>query len=198
MKLDAIFKNIYQTLLENKQHLNDLDQAIGDGDHGTNIVRGFEGVVNELDTYGGKNTDTILRSVAMTLMSKIGGSSGPLLGSMLLQMSGVWKNDDLQTAVKSFEAGLNGIIRMGEAELEDKTMIDALAPAVQTMKNNLDKAAKEVFELAAIAAKTGAENTINLIAKKGRASYLGQRSVGHMDPGAYSMYLVLDAIGRTL
>jgi dihydroxyacetone kinase-like protein len=190
-------------IAEQKDSLTQLDMAIGDGDHGENMNRGFQAVLSKLPSVADKDIGTLLKTVAMTLISTVGGASGPLYGTLFLQMA-------TQTAGKqelaptelagALKAGLDGIITRGKAALGDKTMIDALQPALEALQQSLGRGAglAEALSQAARAAEQGRQATIPLVARKGRASYLGERSAGHPDPGATSAHLLILCAARTL
>jgi dihydroxyacetone kinase-like protein len=187
---------------ENRQYLTKLDSAIGDADHGINMDRGFKKVMEKLPDSADKDIGAILKAVGMTLVSTVGGASGPLYGTFFMRAGmAVDSKDELssQDVVEMFEAALQGVIMRGKAELEDKTMVDALTPAVEALKESV--AAGEDLSAglakATDAAEAGMEATIPLVAKKGRASYLGERSAGHQDPGATSTYLLIKAASET-
>jgi dihydroxyacetone kinase-like protein len=187
---------LQQVYAENRKYLTDLDSAIGDADHGINMDRGFTAVKAELDKSTPPDISGVLKTAAMTLIKTVGGASGPLYGTLFLRASTVCTGKtELQAAdvVALFEAGLEGILQRGKAQLNDKTMVDAWTPALEAMKRGLDSGAelKTVLQQGAAAAEEGMKNTIPLQAKKGRASYLGERSIGHQDPGATSTYLML-------
>ena len=186
-------------LQENKTYLTELDSAIGDADHGTNMDRGFKKVMEKLPTVADKDIGNILKTTGMTLISSVGGASGPLYGTFFMR-SGMamaakeeLSSDDL---FQLLQAGVEGILQRGRPNLEDKTMYDAWAPALEAMQGALSagKGTVEVLETAVTAAEQGMKNTIPLQARKGRASYLGERSIGHQDPGATSSYLMLNAL----
>jgi dihydroxyacetone kinase-like protein len=187
---------LQQVYTESKQYLTDLDAAIGDADHGINLERGYNAVVTELQISDTSNISGILKTVAITLIKRVGGASGPLYGTFFLRASTACAGkSELGPAdlVAIFTAGLEGVVQRGKAELNDKTMVDALNPAVAAMTQALAKGAdlKEILHQGTAAAEAGMINTIPLQAKKGRASYLGERSIGHQDPGATSTYLLL-------
>ncbi len=191
--------NFTAVIAENKDYLTELDAAIGDADHGINMNRGFQKVSEKLPTVIDKDIGTILKTVSMTLISTVGGASGPLYGTFFLKASAVAaQKEELTPAelVKLLQAGLEGVIQRGKAQLEDKTMIDALAPAVDAFKQSLanNDSVVEGLQKAVNAAEKGMKKTIPLIARKGRASYLGERSIGHQDPGATSSYLMLTTL----
>jgi len=175
--------------------LTELDTAIGDGDHGTNMLRGFTAVRRKLEVTVTEDLGSLFRLVGMTLVSTVGGASGPLYGGFFLQMAKVTAGkvclgkDEVSSTLA---AGLNDIKRRGKAEVGDKTMVDALSPAVAALESVTELCA--AFRAAADAAKTGAEGTTPVEARKGRASYLGQRSIGHQDPGATSSWLLFEAL----
>ena len=186
---------------ENKDYLTELDAAIGDADHGINLHRGFQKVLVQLPNVADKDIGSILKAVSMTLISTVGGASGPLYGTLFLRASTVvagkqeLTNEDL---VAFFQAAVDGVVQRGKAQLGDKTMLDALLPASEAFKQAVASgdATVAALEKAVAAAETGMQNTMSLVAKKGRASYLGERSAGHLDPGATSLYLILNALLR--
>lgn len=192
-----IVDKIVEIIKENKEYLTDLDAAIGDADHGINLDRGFDAVKQKLTTLP-ENTDigTILKTIGMTLVSTVGGASGPLYGTAFMRAGQVvqGKNElSEEDIVKIFEASLDGIKQRGKAEVGDKTMIDSIEPAYKALKDSLENniALPEALNRATNAAKEGMEYTKNISARKGRASYLGERSIGHLDPGATSAYLMI-------
>lgn len=176
---------------EHRAELSGLDRAIGDGDHGENLDRGFRAVVAKLDDATPDTPGAVLKLVATTLISTVGGASGPLLGTAYLkaaQAAGDAPALDAAATVALLAAARDGVVTRGKAEPGDKTMIDAWTPAVEAAQQALDGGADAtaVLEAAADAAEQGAEATDPLVARKGRASYLGERAVGHRDPGAQS------------
>lgn len=186
-------------LNENKAYLTELDAAIGDADHGTNMARGFKAVVEKLPSVADKDIGAILKTTGMTLMSSVGGASGPLYGAFFLRAASVAPDKTElsgEELVKLLEDGMNGIAQRGRALVGDKTMIDAWALAVTAAQGALreGKAVVETVQACVAAAEQGMQATIPLQAKKGRASYLGERSMGHQDPGATSTYLLLQAL----
>lgn len=193
---------LQQVYAENKQYLTQLDSAIGDADHGINMDRGFTTAKAELEKVGEQDISATLKTVAMSLIRTVGGASGPLYGTFFMRASTVCANKtELAPAdvVALFEAGLDGILQRGKAELNDKTMVDAQKPALEAMKQALADEADltTILQRGVAAAEEGMKNTIPLQAKKGRASYLGERSIGHQDPGATSSYLMLKAAADT-
>ena len=191
-------KAIASVIGENSKYLTELDAAIGDADHGANMERGFKAVTNKLPEISDKDIGTIFKTVGMTLISTVGGAGGPLYGTFFLQvgMKTAGKMElSLMDWADALEAALNGVIMRGKAELGDKTMVDALTPAVAALKQSVqeNQPINKALELSAEAARQGMEGTIPLVARKGRASYLGERSAGHQDPGATSSFLILNA-----
>jgi dihydroxyacetone kinase-like protein len=187
-----------QVYADNKQYLTQLDSNIGDADHGINMDRGFQAVKADLAKTDPPDISAALKTVAMSLIRTVGGASGPLYGTFFMRASAACTNKaELGPAdvVALFEAGLEGVLQRGKAELNDKTMVDAQKPALEAMKQALGDGAdlKMILQKGAAAAEQGMKNTIPLQARKGRASYLGERSIGHQDPGATSSYLMLKA-----
>jgi dihydroxyacetone kinase-like protein len=183
---------------ENRQYLTKLDSAIGDADHGINMDRGFKKVMEKLPDSADKDIGAILKAVGMTLVSTVGGAAGPLYGTFFMRAGmAVDGKDELtpQDVVAMFDAALQGVVMRGKAELEDKTMVDALTPAVEALKESVaaDEDLSAGLAKATAAAEAGMKATIPLVAKKGRASYLGERSAGHQDPGATSSYMLMKA-----
>lgn len=187
---------------ENSAYLIQLDAAIGDADHGANMDRGFKAVINKMPEISDKDIGTIFKTVGMTLISTVGGAGGPLYGTFYLQagLKAVGKMElTLEDWAEVLESALNGVLMRGKAELGDKTMVDALTPAVNALKQAVkdNQPINTALGLSAAAAKAGMEGTIPLVARKGRASYLGERSAGHQDPGATSTYLIINAAAET-
>lgn len=201
---NEIIKAVGNAVIEQKQFLTDLDQAIGDGDHGINMARGFESVFTKIDALGdGKDIGTILKTVGMGLISSVGGASGPLYGTAFMRAA-VPANGkteiDLDTAILMIEAALKGIQDRGKAQPGEKTMVDALIPIRDAFINGKDagKTLIECLAEAVKAAENGVEYTKTIIATKGRASYLGERSLGHQDPGATSLTVMTKALYECL
>ncbi len=183
---------------EHRAELVKLDTAIGDGDHGTNMDRGMRKAVEKLDSLEGDDIGALLKAVGMALVSSVGGAAGPLYGTLFLQMGTASAGrDELDLAgwADALEAGVKGVQARGKAEPGDKTMVDALLPAVAALREaEADGAAlDDALRRSADAAEEGMRATIPLEARKGRASYLGPRSAGHQDPGATSTHLLLSA-----
>ncbi|MCH8558837.1 MAG: dihydroxyacetone kinase subunit L [Balneolia bacterium] len=190
-------------LEENRQYLTKLDTAIGDADHGNNMYRGFNKVKSQLDDHADKDIGAILKAVAMTLISTVGGASGPLYGTFFLQagtkMAGKAELDGDSLAVM-FRAGVDGVKMRGKAQPGDKTMIDVLEPVAQAIENDIKegKSVSDTLHHAVEVAEKGVADTIPLIAKKGRASYLGERSKDHQDPGATSSMMIIKALSESV
>ncbi|NPA30477.1 MAG: dihydroxyacetone kinase subunit L [Chloroflexi bacterium] len=186
-------------LEENKDYLTQLDAAIGDADHGINMDRGFKKVLSQLPSVQDKDIGTILKTVGMALISSVGGAGGPLYGTLFMRAGmAVGSKYELtaEDLVAMWRAAVEGVIQRGRAQLGDKTMVDALLPAVEAMQQALAEGGDIVAILQAgvDAAEKGRDATIPLVARKGRASYLGERSAGHLDPGATSSHLLLKTL----
>ncbi len=186
-----------EVIVENKDYLTDLDSAIGDADHGINMYRGFQAVLKKLPAVEDKDIGTILKTVGMTLLSTVGGAAGPLYSTVFIQAGNKLKGKmelSLSEWAVALEAATSGVVNLGKAELNDKTMVDALTPAVQALNDAVKQGVSmnEALKESAKAAEEGMKATIPLVARKGRASYLGERSAGHQDPGATSSFLLLD------
>jgi dihydroxyacetone kinase-like protein len=196
-------KTYAQVIADHKDYLTQLDAAIGDADHGINLNRGFQRVVAQLPELKNSDIGNIFKTVSMTLISSIGGASGPLYGTFFLRASQVvagkleLTDDDMMAML---QAGVEGVVQRGKATLEDKTMLDTLQPAADAFKQAIDinLNSLEALQQAVMAAENGMKATIPMVAKKGRASYLGERSAGHQDPGATSAYLMLTTLLETV
>ena len=189
-------RRVAQVLHENRDYLTDLDSKIGDADHGINMDRGFRAVVAKLPEPASADIGSILKTVGTTLVSTVGGASGPLYGTAFLRagMATSGKQElDEAGLVAMLDAAVEGIKARGKAKIGEKTMLDALVPAVEAAKQAVaeKRDLSQLLQAAASAAEEGMKNTIPLLATKGRASYLGERSVGHQDPGATSSWLIL-------
>lgn len=185
---------------ENKEHLTELDSAIGDADHGTNMARGMTAVV-EAEVLDQPDLGALFKKVGMTLVSKVGGTSGPLYGTFFMRAAkaaGDVTEVDVATLGAILRAGLQGVMERGKAELQDKTMVDALTPAVDAFDATVGDGVGAAATAAATAAQAGADATVDMLARKGRASYLGERSRGHRDPGATSSQYLLVALANVL
>lgn len=187
-----------KAMSEHRVELIELDRPIGDSDHGENMDRGFQAVLQKLDESPPETAGAALKAAAMALMSKVGGAAGPLYGTAYLRAAtslGDATEIDAEALAAALIAARDGIVARGKAEVGDKTMIDAWTPAVEAAMNaaSTGQEPSAVLEAAAEAAETGAKSTDPLVARKGRASYLGDRSAGHRDPGAASTALLLRA-----
>ena len=196
-------QSIAVVLEQNKDYLTELDAAIGDADHGINMNRGFQKVASQLPSVADTDIGNILKTVSMTLISSVGGASGPLYGTMFLRAStAVAGKSELtdEDMVALLQAAVDGVVQRGKANLGDKTMLDAVAPAANALRQAVVNGAstQEALEQAVAAAEQGMKDTIGLVAKKGRASYLGDRSANHQDPGATSAYLILKTLLETV
>ena len=184
---------------ENAQFLTDLDAAIGDNDHGINMARGFKKVGDDLPGLAGKDIGAILKKAGMDLVSTVGGSSGPLYGTAFMKAGAkaAGKNEiGMEDFLVMMEEAIGGVQMRGKAVRGEKTMLDAMIPALEAMKAAAGegKDTKDVLDAGVTAAEEGVEYTKTIIATKGRASYLGERSIGHQDPGATSFTVILQAI----
>jgi dihydroxyacetone kinase-like protein len=200
-QLAAWLRRYAEIIDEQKSYLTDLDSAIGDADHGTNMARGTAAVVATLDEAN--TVDALLKKAGMTLVSTVGGTSGPLYGTLLMRAGMTTGSVTSLTPAefaKAFRAGLDGLVARGRTELGDKTMVDALAPALDALDAAVaeGKPLAEAVAAARDAAVVGRDATIPLVARKGRASYLGERSAGHLDPGAASATMLLDALAEVV
>ena len=190
-------------LNDNKDELTQLDSPIGDADHGINMSRGFKAVLGKLPSVADKDIGNILKTTGMALISSVGGASGPLYGTFFIRSGAASiSKEELNTEdlLQLFFDGVDGIVQRGRPQLGDKTMFDAWAPALEAMQAAFVNGDDVITALRSTvtAAEQGMKNTIPLQAKKGRASYLGERSIGHQDPGATSSYLILKALLETL
>ena len=201
-KFTGWLRDSARVLHENAAYLTELDSAIGDADHGANMDRGFGAVVAVLDETSFESVDELLKKAGMTLVSKVGGASGPLYGTFFLRFGAALAGTELTPSAigAGLRAGVGGILARGKAELGDKTMYDAWAPALDAYDAVVADGGDLEAALAAAAgaAAKGRDATVPLQARKGRASYLGERSIGHQDPGATSTALLLESAARTL
>lgn len=198
-KLTAVLLQIGYKMTEEKEYLTRLDAAIGDSDHGINMARGFEAVEKKLPALADKDIGSILKTVGMTLVSTVGGASGPLYGSAFMKAGAAMtgKEDmDLSDFLEAMRTGVEAGQMRGRAGAGEKTMLDSMLPAMDAMEAEAAGNAQiqAVLKAGVIAAWDGVEGTKDMIATKGRASYLGERSVGHQDPGATSFAYMLETI----
>jgi phosphoenolpyruvate---glycerone phosphotransferase subunit DhaL len=198
-QLISWLRRFHELVIKNQVELTELDSAIGDADHGINMARGMTAVIDKLDGGLPTRINDLFKTAAMTLVMSVGGASGPLYGTFFLRFAGAagpaieLDAEALHTALR---AGLTGVVERGKAEPGDKTMVDALSPALEAMEAVIKKGGDLVAAVTAArdAAAAGRDATVPMMARKGRASYLGERSAGHMDPGAASMSLLFDAL----
>jgi phosphoenolpyruvate---glycerone phosphotransferase subunit DhaL len=191
-------KTFADAIAENKDYLTQLDAAIGDADHGINMDRGFQAVLAKLPGLSDQDIGAALKAVGMTLVSTVGGASGPLYGTLFLQMGTAAAGKlelSLADWIDALQAGVDGVVRRGKAAPGDKTMIDSLLPALAALEAAAAEGTSfgDALRRSEQAARQGMLDTIPLVARKGRASYLGERSAGHQDPGATSAHLLLAA-----
>jgi dihydroxyacetone kinase-like protein len=201
--LVAWLRRFTELVTDQRAYLTELDSAIGDADHGANMSRGMNAVIEKLDGATPGAADELFKTVGMTLVTSVGGASGPLYGTLFLRMgmtAGAVASFDGAALGAALRAGLEGVVARGKAEAGDKTMFDAMAPALDAYDaaisggDSIPDAAAAAFA----AAETGRDATAPLVARKGRASYLGERSAGHLDPGATSTALLFQALTETL
>lgn len=197
-QLSAWIREYARMIGENARHLTDLDAAVGDADHGVNMERGMTAVVAALDDAPPADMAGLAKLVGMTLVRSVGGASGPLYGTFFLRMAtslGARDTVDAAGFAEALRAGVEGVVQRGHAEAGDKTMYDALAPAMDSLDGELASGAglSEALAAAASAAARGRDATTPMVARKGRASYLGERSAGHQDPGATSAAMLIAA-----
>lgn len=200
-QMAAIIEGMAKKIEAEKDYLTQLDNEIGDGDHGINLARGFEAVEKKLPSLAGGDIGALLKGVGMQLVSTVGGASGPLYGTAFMKAGMACKGLtelDGPAFVKAMEAAVDGIKMCGKATEGEKTMLDALCPALKVMQDEVaaGKSLKEALQDAAVAAEKGVEYTKTIIATKGRASYLGERSLGHQDPGATSSLYLLQVLAE--
>jgi len=192
-------QTVAAVLEESKTYLTDLDAAIGDADHGINMDRGFKKVASQLPGVADKDIGNILKTTGMALISSVGGAGGPLYGTFFMRAGmAVDAKHELtdEDMAALLQAAVEGVVQRGKAQLGDKTMVDALTPAKDAFQQAIEQGANtlEALRQTVAAAEQGMKNTTPMLAKKGRASYLGERSIGHQDPGATSSHLILKAL----
>lgn len=189
MKIDHLIRAVADIIIAHADELTGLDQAIGDGDHGINMKRGMEAVLAELGKLDGKPPGDVLKSVGMQLVMKVGGASGPLFGTLAMEFGKELPEEPNRADIaRAFEAAVAAVGRRGKSEPGQKTMLDVLTPVAEALA-----AGKSAAEVRSIAASS-AEATIPMRAMRGRASFLGDRSIGHMDPGSRSSALIIEAV----
>ena len=197
-RLAAWVRRFGELVAEQRTYLTDLDSAIGDADHGINMDRGMQAVTEKLDATPLGTADELFKLVGMTLVSSVGGASGPLYGTLFLRLGaacGAERSVSVDDLAKAVRAGVEGLVARGRPERGDKTMFDSLEPAIEALDTavSIGSSVAEAFSAAWQAAVEGRDATIPMVARKGRASYLGERSAGHQDPGATSAALLFEA-----
>lgn len=202
-KLIAVLHKIAEKIETEKEYLTELDNVIGDGDHGINLARGFKEVEQKLEALAGKEPADVLKSVGMTLVSTVGGASGPLYGTGFMKAGGALKGKSeigVADFLDAFRQAIDGVKMRGKSEKGEKTMLDAMIPALEAMQAQWEQEqdAAAVFLAGVEAAQKGVEYTKTIAATKGRASYLGERSIGHQDPGATSFTILLEVVAKAL
>lgn len=200
-RVEYVMRTITDQCLENETYFGDLDSVVGDGDFGYSLARGFEIVRDQWDTFDRTDAGTFLQKVAITMSGRIGGTSGPIWGTAVLRAAGVVKGKTEVTGedvVAMLRAAIVGIQARGGAELGDKTLLDALAPMTDTIEQQLAAGAApdEIARAAAAAARAAADATKDLQARRGRASYTGERSIGSVDPGATAVAVLAEKIAE--
>ena len=201
MELITLIDNIADRIYENKDYLSELDREIGDSDHGVNLSRGFQKIKDESEMLKTLNYSDCFNKIAMILISNVGGASGAIYGTGLMKVAQNLKGIDTldrNNITKAAEAMVEGIKMRGKAQCGEKTMLDTIVPVVEVLKTNREDSLDTLLKKIQITAKEGMESTVNMLATKGRASYLGARSIGHIDPGAMSSYLIIDTICENL
>lgn len=198
-----ILDQIGNKIIEEKDFLTELDRPIGDNDHGINMAKGFTEVKKKLESMADADLGTIFKSTGMTLVSTVGGSSGPLYGTAFMKMGMALngkKEMNMQEFLAALQMGVEGVGQRGRSTTEEKTMLDAMVPALNAMKEASEggQTAKAALEAGVKAAEAGVEHTKELIATKGRASYVGERGIGHQDPGATSFTFMLQTAAANL
>ena len=199
---DRFVRTFAATIAENKEYLTELDSAIGDADHGINMDRGMQAVLPKIDALETNDIGLLFKTVGMTLVSTVGGAGGPLYGTLFLQLgiaTGGLTELDAKAWLEALTAAVSGVQARGKAEPNDKTMLDALIPARDALADAVGEGAglTDALRRSTEAAEEGMKATIPLVARKGRASYLGERSAGHQDPGATSSHLLLKTAAET-
>lgn len=201
MELIFLIDKVADVIYENKDYLSELDREIGDSDHGVNLSRGFQKIKEESNNLSGLSYSDFFNRIAMILISNVGGASGAIYGTGLMKVAQSLKGIEIldrENIVKATEAMVDGIKMRGKAQCGEKTMLDTIVPVVEVLKENKNESLDILLEKIQKAAKEGVDSTKDMRATKGRASYLGERSIGHLDPGAMSSYLIIDTICKNL
>jgi dihydroxyacetone kinase-like protein len=197
-----LIRSYADVISQNKEYLTQLDSAIGDADHGINMDRGMQAVLTKLDGHAQGDIGGLFKTIGMTLVSTVGGAGGPLYGTLFLQLGVPTAGKEILEPADwaaALVAAVDGVVARGKAELQDKTMVDALVPGRDAFGAAVEEGASfaDALRRSASAAEEGMKATIPLVARKGRASYLGERSAGHQDPGATSSWLLLKTVADT-
>ena len=195
-----LLETMARCVIAHAEELTDLDRAIGDGDHGINMRRGFEAVLATVDELSAKELGESLKGLGTTLVMKVGGASGPLYGTLFMSL-GKSLGDDVtyEAAVNAFDEAIEAVKKRGKSDVGQKTMLDVLTPVLAALReSNPDIGSPDLAARLRAAARAAAEHTIPMRAIRGRASFLGERSVGHMDPGARSSALIVDAVADVM
>lgn len=199
----SVLVKIAERINKEKDFLTELDNKIGDGDHGINMNRGFEALKPKLTSVSDKQPSEVFKLVGMTLVSTVGGASGPLYGTMFLNMSKALVGKDeinMPDFLEAVKSGIDGVSMRGKSTEGEKTMLDSMYPAIRAMneKSADAKSNAEIIEAGVKAAQKGIEYTKTIVATKGRASYVGERSIGHQDPGATSFTMMLEELAKEI
>jgi dihydroxyacetone kinase phosphoprotein-dependent L subunit len=198
-RAEMTVKVIAQTAVDNETYFCELDAVVGDGDFGYSLARGFEIVLSDWDELGYDDVGSLLKKTALVLTKRIGGTSGPIWGTAFLR-AGVTlaptPNPTSDEVIAALRAAIDGIKQRGDTDLGDKTLLDALEPAVDELEKALNEGAPDALERAAAVARTSAENTKGMLAKRGRASYTGERSRDSVDAGAVGIAVMLEAVSK--
>lgn len=197
--VQVVVRTIAQTALDNEKYFGDLDSVVGDGDFGYSLARGFEIVLNDWDSYDRTDISTFLQKIAIAITGRIGGTSGPIWGTAFLRAAGAVRGQSEisgEDVVAMFRAAITGIMARGNAELGDKTLLDALAPMTDTIQERLEAGddPAEIALAAAATARSAADATTPMIARRGRAAYTGERSIGSPDAGAVAVAVIAEAV----
>jgi len=196
---ELVVRTIAQTAVDNETYFSELDAVVGDGDFGYSLARGFEIVLSDWDELGYDDAGSLLKKTALVLTKRIGGTSGPIWGTAFLR-AGVTltatPNPSSDEVIAALRAAIDGIKQRGDTDLGDKTLLDALVPAVDELEKALNEGAPDALERAAAVARTSAENTKGMLAKRGRASYTGERSRDSVDAGAVGIAVMLEAVSK--
>ena len=196
---ELVVRTIAQTAVDNEKYFCELDAVVGDGDFGYSLARGFEIVLSDWDELGYDDVGSLLKKTALVLTKRIGGTSGPIWGTAFLR-AGVTltptPNPSSDEVIAALRAAIDGIKQRGDTDLGDKTLLDALAPAVDELEKALNEGAPDALERAAAVARTSAEDTKGMLAKRGRASYTGERSRDSVDAGAVGIAVMLEAVSK--